>query len=217
MIRFIRGKLKSKKDRQIIVLVGASDTTGEAGAETMHGVGYQIELPASAWRSFCGTELDSDVELHISSQGSQQQPVPRLYGFRRELERDFFEELIRVKDVGSAKALDAMSLPVPQIAKAIVERDVRTLKSLKGVGETTAEKIIAELRSRVAKYALLPEDAAAMLEEPVDFKVEVQETLVKQLQFKPLEAQQAIEEAIKRNAKISSAEDLFDEVLKGRK
>jgi len=207
MIRFIQGKLMSTSNRGVVVLVG-----------DRNGVGYEVELPAMTQRLFASKPDGTDVKLFISLQQSQHQPVPRLFGFQRELERDFFEELLRVSDIGPSVALSVMSsISVPQIAKAIVDRDVKTLKSLKGIGEKTAEKIIAELRGRAAKYALLPEEAVAVQETPVDFKLEVRDTLVKQLGFKPMEAQQAIEAAMKRNAHISCAEDLFDEVLRGHK
>lgn len=216
MIRFLSGKLKpfqNKRERRVVIFVG-----DETNAKSMGGVGYEVELPANALRILHGMPDDKPVELYISFQQSQNQPAPRLYGFLRELERDFFEELIRVSDVGPSTALSAMSdVPVREIAKAIVDRDVKTLKSLKGIGEKTAEKIIAELRSRASKYALLPEDAVSISDEPADFKIEVRETLVKQLQFKPQEAQKAIEEAMKRNSKIASPEELFDEVLRGHK
>jgi len=215
MIRYIVGKLKGKTDRGIVVFVGNETKSNKTDTGSECGVGYEVELTAAARRSFSGLKDLSEVALYISFQQSERQPVPRLYGFRHELERNFFEELIRVPDVGPSVALSAMSaVPVRQIAKAIVERDVGTLKSLKGIGEKTAEKMIAELRNRAAKYALLPEDAGSVSEEPPDFRAEVSETLVKQLHFKPAEAQRLIEQAMKENPSVKSAEDLFDEVLR---
>jgi len=178
------------------------------------GVGYYVELPVVTRRAYGHRDNGSPVNLHISFQQSQNQPVPRLYGFEHELERNFFEELIRVKDVGPSLALSAISIPVRQIARAIVDQDVKTLQSLKGIGKKTAQQIVAELSDRVAKYALLPEGAASTTEEPVDFKTEALETLVKQLQYKPQEAERLIQQVMKQDKSISSAEDLFDAVLK---
>lgn len=200
MIRFIHGKLIGKSDRGIVVLV--------------NGVGYEVELPVTTRRAYGAREEGTPAELFISFQQSQNQPTPRLYGFEHQLERDFFEELIRVKDVGPSLALSAISIPVRQIARAIVDQDVKTLQSLKGIGKKTAQQIVAELSDRVAKYALLPEGATSTTEEPVDFKTEAHETLVKQLQYKPQEAERLVEQAMKQDKSISSAEDLFDAVLK---
>lgn len=199
MIRFLKGTLMSKTDRGLVVL--------------SNGVGYEVELPVTT-RRICAAKLDGEpVELFISYRATQQNPVPRLFGFQRELERDFFEELIDVSEIGGSTALDAMSIPVPQIARAIVNGDAKTIRSLKGIGEKKADMIIAKLKRRVAKYALLSDDAVAV-SEPVDFKVDVREILVKQLQFKPQEAQRLIDLAIKENSAIKSAEELFDEVLR---
>ena len=204
MIRYLEGKLMARSSKGVVLLV--------------NGVGYEVEVPDSTRRALSSQPEGSPIELHISFQQSQNQPSPRLYGFKRVLERDFFEELIRVSDVGPSKALNAISVvPVPHIARAIADRDVKALRAMKGIGETTAKKMIAELEGRAAKYALLPEDASPISEESLDFKVEVRETLVKQLGFKPIEAQKAIDDAVNRNASIASAEDLFDEVLKAHK
>ncbi len=201
MIRYLDGVLMGKSEGGIVVRIGS-------------GVGYYVELPVVTRRAYGHYEEGSPVNLHISYQQSQNQPVPRLYGFEHELERNFFEELIRVKDVGPSLALSAMSIPVRQIARAIVDHDIKTLQSLKGIGKKTAQQIVAELSDRVAKYALLPEGAAAPTEELVDFKTEARETLVKQLQYKPQEADRLIELAMKQDESISSAEELFDAVLK---
>lgn len=205
MIRFLDGVFMKRTDKGILLMVG--------------GVGYEVEIAASTYRTLGKLEeRKTKAELWISYHQSQNQMVPRLYGFGQELQRDFFEELLNVNDLGPSKALTAMSaMPVRKIAKAIVDRDVKILKSLKGIGEKTAEKIIAHLRSRAAIYALLPEDATEVSEQVPDFKAEVREALVKQLQFKPAEAQKAIDEAVTRNSDISSAEELFDEVLRGSK
>lgn len=199
MIRFLKGTLMSKTDRGLVVL--------------SNGVGYEVELPVTT-RRICAAKSENDpVELYISYRATQQQPVPRLFGFQRQLERDFFEELIDVSEIGGSTALDAMSIPVPQIARAIVNGDAKTIRSLKGIGEKKADMIIAKLKRRVAKYALLSDDAVAV-SEPVDFKVDVREILVKQLQFKPQEAQRLIDLAINETPAIKSAEELFDEVLR---
>jgi len=200
VIRYLEGQLQEKKDRSVVVLV--------------NGIGYEVELSVPTRRAVQGKADDERVGLHVSYQQSANQPVPRLYGFLHQLERDFFEELLRVNDVGPSIALSAMSAPVNQIARAIVDRDVKSLRSIKGIGEKVADKIIAELKSRVAKYALLPDDAAGLPEEAGDYRSEVRETLTKQLGFKPQEAQRLIDQALKQNPSIASSEDLFDEVLK---
>ena len=96
------------------------------------------------------------------------------------------------------------------------------LTKIKGVGPQMAKKIIAELQQRAAKYALLPESIpGAEGEAPVgtsleQVKLEVLGVLTSQLGHSRTEAQSMIEAAVKRNSGIETAEQLFDEVYRGR-
>jgi Holliday junction DNA helicase RuvA len=81
--------------------------------------------------------------------------VPRLVGFLSEVEREFFELICEVDGVGVRKALRAIVRPVGEIAAAIEEQDAKSLAGLPGIGAATAERMIAKLRRRMPKFALL--------------------------------------------------------------
>jgi holliday junction DNA helicase RuvA len=81
--------------------------------------------------------------------------VPRLVGFLSEVEREFFELICEVDGVGVRKALRAIVRPVGEIASAIEEQDAKALSGLPGIGGATAERMIAKLRRRMPKFALL--------------------------------------------------------------
>ena len=81
--------------------------------------------------------------------------VPRLVGFLSEVEREFFELICEVDGVGVRKALRAIVRPVGEIATAIEEQDAKGLATLPGIGAATAERMIAKLRRRMPKFALL--------------------------------------------------------------
>jgi Holliday junction DNA helicase RuvA len=81
--------------------------------------------------------------------------VPRLVGFLSEVEREFFELICEVDGVGVRKALRAIIRPVGEIASAIEEQDAKALSGLPGIGGATAERMIAKLRRRMPKFALL--------------------------------------------------------------
>jgi Holliday junction DNA helicase RuvA len=81
--------------------------------------------------------------------------VPRLVGFLSEVEREFFELICEVDGVGVRKALRAIIRPVGEIATAIEEQDTKVLSTLPGIGAATAERMIAKLRRRMPKFALL--------------------------------------------------------------
>ena len=78
-----------------------------------------------------------------------------LIGFFSEVEREFFDLFCSVNGVGARKALRAMVRPVKEVAMAIEEQDAKVLSSLPGVGPATAERIIAKLRRKVPKFALM--------------------------------------------------------------
>ena len=81
--------------------------------------------------------------------------VPRIVGFLSEVEREFFELICEVDGVGVRKALRAIIRPVGEIAAAIEEQDAKALSGLPGIGGATAERMIAKLRRRMPKFALL--------------------------------------------------------------
>jgi len=204
MISFLEGKLLDSSDDRITLLV--------------NGVGYEILIPA-----FVMNEIKRDMKsenkelkLYISYNQSERQPKPVLVGFKHSAEKKFFELFISVEDIGPSAAIKALVKPVREIARAIEEKDTGALRQLKGIGERKAEKIIATLKGKVAMYALMRE-VEALPELVEDFKKEVENVLVNQLGHKLMEARKMIEEAMKRNPRISSSEELFEEVYRGQR
>jgi holliday junction DNA helicase RuvA len=206
MIRYIEGKLLKKEEDRIVVLA--------------NGVGYEILLPAIVRQTFNPKRAGEDgetVKLFIYYHQTERQPRPLLIGFNYEPEKEFFEKFIKVEDIGPPSAVKALVLPIPQIARAIEERDSKTLEGLRGVGRRTADKIIATLQGKVGKFALMREDQILTEEEVIDFKKQVEEVLVKDLGHKASEAQRLIKEAVIRNPGIATPEELFEEVYRGQK
>ena len=87
--------------------------------------------------------------------------IPRLVGFLTAIDREFFEIFCSVDGVGVRKALRAMVRPVRELARSIQDQDVKLLATFPGIGEATAERIVAKLRRKVGKFALIvgPEPA----------------------------------------------------------
>jgi len=206
MIRYIEGKLLKKEEDRIVVLT--------------NGVGYEILVPAIVRQTFNPKRAGEDgetVKLFIYYHQTERQPKPLLIGFNYEPEKEFFEKFIKVEAIGPPTAVKALILPIPQIARAIEERDSKTLEGLRGIGKRTADKIIATLQGKVGKFALMREDEVPAEEEVLDFKKQVEEVLVKDLGHKVSEAQRLIKEAMLRNPGIFSPEELFEEVYRGQK
>lgn len=81
--------------------------------------------------------------------------TPRLVGFDTVIEKQFFELFCSVPGLGIKKALRALVRPVRDIAHAIEQQEVKTLTTLPGIGPAMAEKVVAQLRRKMAKFALL--------------------------------------------------------------
>lgn len=81
--------------------------------------------------------------------------TPRLIGFLTEPERQFFELFCSVDGVGTKKALRAMVRPVKEMAVLIEQQDAKALSALPGVGPATSERIIAKLRRKMPRFALM--------------------------------------------------------------
>jgi len=206
MIRYIEGRLLKKEEDRVVVLA--------------NGVGYEILLPAIVRKTFNSKKAGEDgevVKLYIYYHQTERQPKPLLIGFNFEPEKEFFEKFIKVENIGPPTAVKALVLPIPQIAKAIEERNSRVLENLKGIGKRTADKIIATLQGKVGKFALMREDQIPVDVEAVDFKKQVEDVLVKDLGHKMNEAQVLVKEAMKRNPNITTPEELFEEVYRGQK
>jgi holliday junction DNA helicase RuvA len=183
----------------------------------VNGIGYEVLIPAYFMNRLKKGNTDGDeLELHVSFNQTERQPKPVLVGFQSSLDKEFFELFISVEDIGPTAAIRALTKPVREIARSIEGKDTKALKQLKGIGDRKAEKIIATLKGKTAKYALMPE-VEAVTELAEDFRKEVEEVLITQLGHKHFEAQQMIEDALKRDPGISSSEELFEEVYRGQK
>jgi Holliday junction DNA helicase RuvA len=213
VIASVRGWLRRKFEDRVVV---------EAA-----GVGYEVFIPPVVQRALADAkagdgEAADQVMLAVHYHATQNQPRPVLIGFTSELDKEFFEKLITVKDVGPLVAARALAAPVGEIAAAIARQDEGYLRRLPGVGPQKAKNIVAQLHGKVAKFALAqpeaPEQPAPPRPAPADddgLRNMVFEVLVKQLGHRPSEAAQLISGALTRRPDIATPEELFDEIYRG--
>jgi holliday junction DNA helicase RuvA len=201
MIGYIEGKLLQKEKERILVLASQ--------------VGYEILLPAIVMASLKEKVVGDEVALYIYFQQTERQPKPVLIGFNNELEKEFFQLFLSVAAIGPLKAATAMTRPVSEIARSIESRDVAALKGLSGIGSRTAQKIIATLEGKLDKFMLDERPAQYILEPNADFAQQVLAVMTEQLGHRPADARQMIAAALQRNATITTAEALFEEVYRG--
>jgi len=202
MIGYLEGNIIGKEEDRILLLVDK--------------VGYDILLPAFVMETLKDKTDQEDVSFYIYHYQTERQPTPVLIGFNLMVEKEFFQHFISVEAIGPMKAVKAMTIPVREISAAIESKDVTTLKGLKGIGQRTAQKIIATLEGKVGKF-VVPGDMPDIQKETVfeDVTEQVFDVLVSQLGYKTLEAKKIILEALERNPSISTPEELFEEVYRG--
>jgi Holliday junction DNA helicase RuvA len=155
MISHLRGTLLEKHPNQVIVDV--------------HGVGYEVAIPVSAFSSL--PEKGLEVRLHIHTH--VREDTLALFGFLTAGDKALFEKLIAVSGIGPKLAVTAMSgLTTADLVAAIRGGLVEQLVRIPGVGKKTAERMILELRDKLgpattAAQAGAPKSAFASIDEDV--------------------------------------------------
>ena len=176
---------------------------------------YEVLIPEFARRQL-QNKIGDTISLHtiqyLDGNPQQGRLSPRLVGFLNEAEREFFAMFCSVNGVGTRKALRAMVKPVQEVATMIEEQDPKGLSALPGIGATTAEKIIAALRRKVPKFALLiTEQFEAKGDIETDIAREVLEIL-QSLGHSESDARRRIESALASKKKHKDAESLINEI-----
>lgn len=134
MIEYIKGDI-------------ASLTPTEAVIETTGGVGYLLNISLNTYTSI---EQSSRKALRIYVHEIIREDAVTLYGFFDLQEREIFRQLIGVSGVGASIARMILSAISPvDLQQVIVSSDVRRLKSVKGIGAKTAERIIVDLKDKI--------------------------------------------------------------------
>lgn len=136
MIAFLSGKLLEKTTNSVIVDVG--------------GVGYEVSIPLSTFYEM--GEVGSDVQLRIFTH--VREDAIQLFGFSTIRERDLYLKLISVQGVGAKSGITMLSgMNADEIIAAIRTDNIAKLTAIPGVGRKTAERLIIELRDKVAQLA----------------------------------------------------------------
>jgi Holliday junction DNA helicase RuvA len=133
MIAFLEGKFVQKSPAAVLVDV--------------QGVGYEVQISFNTWTKI--QPLEKGV-LHTCLLIREDAHV--LYGFYDLAEKEMFLHLISVSGIGATTARMMLSYMKPEeLARAITTADVRFLESVKGIGKKTAERLVLELRDKLAK------------------------------------------------------------------
>jgi holliday junction DNA helicase RuvA len=133
MIAHLRGKLLAKHPNQIVIETG--------------GVGYEVTISVPTFSKL--PDNGAEVGLHIYTH--VREDVIALYGFLDPAEKELFEKLMTVSGIGAKVAITILSgMAADDLAGAIRGNDVARLTKIPGIGKKTAERMVLELRDKLA-------------------------------------------------------------------
>lgn len=142
MIAQLSGKLISKQPNTVIIDVG--------------GVGYEATIPVSTFYELGepGTQVSLKIHTHV------REDLIQLYGFWTTREKELFSKLTSVSGVGPKLAITMLSgMPAGELIQAITGNDLVRLTAMPGVGRKTAERVVVELRDKLAVLSAAEREA----------------------------------------------------------
>ncbi len=191
MISFIRGK-KIEVDPAKLIL-------------DVNGIGYEINI---SLRTF--SKIKDKDEINIHTYLNVKEDSHTLYGFNNKNEKQTFLSLLSINGVGPSTAIMILSsISADEFNKAIISSDVNKIKSVKGIGLKTAERIILELKDKIS-IDDISDDFSDSLDNTI--KDEALSAL-SSLGISKNIVDKHVDDILKRNENIS-LEDLIKEVLK---
>jgi Holliday junction DNA helicase RuvA len=198
----------------IVTISGKLVRVGET-AVAIESAPFEYEvLVADYTRRQLQSRVGQQTRLHTLDyiEGGMQggRLTPRLIGFMTEPERQFFDLFCSVDGVGVKKALRAMVRPVKELAVMIEEQDSKGLSALPGIGPATSERVIAKLRRKMPRFALMVERDAAgeTIGGPSEVISETFDALVT-LGHSESDARKLIDDAIASGKKFKDTESLL--------
>ena len=134
MITYIKGRLIEKTPTKIIV--------------DSYGIGYEINISLNTYEKIPDEE---NIKIYTYLQRKEDSDI--LFGFSSENERSIFQQLISISGIGPSTARTILSSISPaEIQEAVFSEDVNRIKSIKGIGLKTAQRLIIELKDKVELF-----------------------------------------------------------------
>lgn len=140
MIHHLKGRLFEKNPTYLVI--------------ECNGVGYEVKISLN---TFSG--IGTSEEVTLLTKLIVREDAHILYGFLSKEEREIFQLLISISGIGPNTAMIMLSSLTPsEIAKAIVNEEVRIIQSVKGIGAKTAQRVIIELKDKMRHFSLSDEN-----------------------------------------------------------
>ena len=135
MIDYISGKIAELTPTRVVI--------------DNQGIGYGIEI---SLQTYSALEKKKETTVYIQSQVNQREGTEVDFGFATKEERELFRLITSVSGMGAASArMILSSLTANELREAILGENVTLIKSIKGIGLKTAQRIILELKDKIVK------------------------------------------------------------------
>lgn len=185
MIDYISGKIAELTPTRIVI--------------ENNGIGYSIEISLQTYAALDGKK---EAVVFIQSQMNQRDGIQTDYGFASKSERELFQLITSVSGMGAASArMILSSLSPDELRDAILSENVNTLKSIKGIGLKSAQRMILELKDKIVKGN--GSGAEMLFSSPDSAVVEEASSALVMLGFSKPNVSKAIQAILKANPKAS--------------
>lgn len=135
MIDYISGKIAELSPTRVVI-----DNSG---------IGYSIEI---SLQTYAALEQKKEAIIFIQSQINQRDGTQVDYGFASKSERELFQQITSVSGMGASSArMILSSLSPDELREAILSENIATLKSIKGIGLKSAQRMVLELKDKIVK------------------------------------------------------------------
>ncbi|GIM59472.1 Holliday junction branch migration protein RuvA [Capnocytophaga canimorsus] len=192
MITQIQGKLVEKNPTHLVV--------------DCHGVGYFVNITLNTYSTLPQSEA---IKLYTYLQIKED--AHNLYGFLTKAEREVFVLLISVSGVGAGTARTMLSsLTAAQVRSAIINGDVATIQSVKGIGAKTAQRVILDLKEKMTKL----QDFEDIPYNEVNTNKEEALAALEVLGFVRKQAEKVVDRIVRTSSEQLSVEEIIKQALK---
>ncbi len=196
MIAYLKGILNYKDPAFAIIDVG--------------GVGYEVKISLQTFSALPNPNESCKLFTYLQIR----EDAHVLYGFAEADEKNLFLDLISVSGVGSATALIMLSsMSSAEIRQAIVNEDVKTIQTVKGIGGKTAQRVIIDLKDKIRKENLLSPQPSLLMQADSKLRSEALAALVMLGIPKPA-AEKSVDTILKREGDKITVEQLIKLALR---
>ena len=160
-----------------------------------HGIGYGLEISLQTYEALQGK---AQAKVYVLTTINQRDATEVMYGFATKDERELFELIIGISGIGAASARMIMSsMTAAEFREAILSENINRIKSVKGIGLKSAQRMILELKDKIVKGE--GSDSGVLI--PMDNSAEVEEATIAltTLGFSKPNVNKAIQAILKKN------------------